>query len=61
MSCQNFTKTQDGILEGSGEVVRLRSSGVAYYRWKNANIEINGCDEHLLEIFAILNKAQKNV
>lgn len=30
-----------------------------FYRWKNANIEINGCKEHLLEIFQVLNEAQK--
>lgn len=32
--------------------------GVAYYRWKNANIEMTGCDEHLREIFDALTKAQ---
>ena len=35
-------------------------SGIAYYRWKNANIAIDGCDEHLKEIFNALNEAQKN-
>lgn len=29
-----------------------------YYRWKNANIEINGCRDHILQIFEVLNKAQ---
>lgn len=31
----------------------------AYYRWKNANIEMNGCDEHLREVFDALNEVQK--
>lgn len=31
----------------------------AYYRWKNANIEIVACKEHWLEIREVLNKAQK--
>mgnify|MGYP001569726400 CR=1 FL=1 len=30
----------------------------AFYRWKNANVEIRGCDEHLREIFDTLNKVQ---
>ena len=29
----------------------------AYYRWKNANIEVRGCDEHLREVFDALNEA----
>ena len=29
-----------------------------YYRWKNANIEIKGCDKHLQEIFDALNLIQ---
>ena len=31
---------------------------VAYYRWKNANISMAGCDEHLREVFDALNEAQ---
>ena len=31
----------------------------AYYRWKNANVEIVACEEHWLEIRDVLNKAQK--
>lgn len=31
----------------------------AFYRWKNANIEFRGCDEHLKEIFGMLGKAVK--
>ena len=30
----------------------------AYYRWKNATIEIIACKEHWLEIREVLNKAQ---
>jgi hypothetical protein len=30
----------------------------AFYRWKNANIELRGCDEHLKEIFEVLSEAQ---
>lgn len=29
------------------------------YRWKNANVMINGCKKHVLEIFEVLNKAQE--
>lgn len=31
----------------------------AYYRWKNANIEMRGCDKHLREVFDALSEAQK--
>lgn len=31
----------------------------AYYRWKNANIEIVACREHWLEVREVLNKYQK--
>lgn len=31
----------------------------AYYRWKNATIEIIACKKHWLEIREVLNKAQK--
>ncbi|KKM79321.1 hypothetical protein LCGC14_1351140 [marine sediment metagenome] len=47
MSCQNCNIKQDDP-----------NSGIAYYRWKNANIAIDGCREHVLEIFDALNKAQ---
>ena len=30
----------------------------AYYRWKNANIEILACRQHWLEIREALNEAQ---
>jgi hypothetical protein len=45
MSCKKCEQFQD-------------SQNTSYYRWKNANIEIRGCDEHLKEIFEILNHAQ---
>lgn len=46
MSCENCKKYQEGNL-------------TSYYRWKNANIEIRGCNTHLKEIFEALNKAQE--
>lgn len=50
MSCQKCEEQQE---PENGEV-RL-----AYYRWKNANIEMVGCNEHLREIFDVLSKVQK--
>ncbi len=47
MSCKNCEEYQEG------EEIR-----VAYYRWKNANIEMVGCPEHLREVFDALNNAQ---
>ncbi len=32
----------------------------AYYRWKNANVEIIACVKHWKEIREVLNKEQKN-
>ena len=32
----------------------------AYYRWKNANVEIIACEEHWREIREVLNKAQES-
>lgn len=32
----------------------------SYYRWKNANIEVRGCEKHLREVFEALNDAQEN-
>lgn len=34
------------------------NAGVAFYRWKNANVMVVGCDEHLREIFDVLTAAQ---
>lgn len=47
MSCNNCETKQEDITIGS-----------AYYRWKNANVEMNGCNEHLREIFDVLNAYQ---
>lgn len=48
MSCENCEKAQ--------EYERF-----TYYRWKTANIEFRGCDEHLREIFDVLNEYQRNL
>jgi hypothetical protein len=34
------------------------SGNMIAYRWKNANVIINGCKEHVIEIFEVLNKEQ---
>lgn len=34
------------------------SNKTSFYRWKNANIEIRGCEEHLKEIFKALTEKQ---
>ena len=47
MSCQKCDQYQDEEKE-------------TYYRWKNANIMMCGCPEHLREIFAVLSMCQKN-
>ncbi len=47
MSCENCEKEN-----GNGE-------GIAYYRWKNANIGMMGCNKHLREIFKVLNENQE--
>ncbi len=60
MSCKNCNDSQDGNYEASadGSVVRLKNGGKAYYRWGNTNIEMNGCDKHLREVFDALNMVQ---
>ena len=47
MSCEKCEEMQNG-------------NSSAFYRWKNANIEVRGCEEHLREIFDVLNDYQKN-
>lgn len=32
---------------------------IAYYRWGNANVGIIGCEDHLKEIFEVLDDAQR--
>lgn len=36
------------------------SEMTSYYRWKNANIEMRGCKEHLREVMETLTKVQKD-
>jgi len=48
MSCEHCENHQE------------KTSLSAYYRWKKANVELRGCDEHLREIFDVLNKHQFN-
>lgn len=46
MSCEKCEEAQE--------------KGNAYYfRWKNANIAVLGCREHVKEIFDVLRKAQE--
>jgi len=33
--------------------------GIAYYRWKGANIGMMGCEHHLQMIFDVLNREQR--
>lgn len=37
---------------------RQNDGAICYYRWKNANLLIVGCDEHLKEVFEALNEVQ---
>ncbi len=48
MSCEKCEASQD----------TFDATKVAYYRWKNANIAMIGCDEHLRQVFDALGKAQ---
>lgn len=48
MSCNNCDKKNEG------------QGGIAYYRWKHANVAMMGCDTHLREIFDALSKTQKD-
>lgn len=61
MACKDCDDIQEGIkIKQTPQVVRIKSTGKAYYRYKNANIEMQGCDKHLREIFNILNEAQRD-
>lgn len=65
MSCKKCDEAQDDaengtIRKGIVGMSPVRFKGKAFYRWKNANIEVNGCDEHLREVFDALNEVQKN-
>lgn len=46
MSCQDCDDWQN-------------SDKTTYYRWKNANVEMRGCNKHLVEIFDALSVVQK--
>ena len=48
MSCKNCDEKQES------------NGSKAYYRWKDANIEMDGCDVHLREVFDALNKVQSD-
>jgi len=48
MSCKKCDEFQNGYK-------------TSYYRWKNANIEIRACEEHLKEVFEALHKAQEKI
>lgn len=48
MSCRDCEERQDDP-----------NSGIAYYRWTNANVAMIGCDKHLREIFDTLSDAQQ--
>ena len=47
MSCEECEHEQD------------EAKRIAYYRWKTANIAMIGCNQHLREIFDVLNEFQK--
>ncbi len=47
MSCKECEQFQEGTF-------------TSYYRWKNANVEVRACKEHLKEIFKALSEIQKD-
>ncbi|KKN24670.1 hypothetical protein LCGC14_0892480 [marine sediment metagenome] len=46
MACKNCEKVQATL------------DNTAFYRWKNADVEIRACQKHLAEIFDVLSDAQ---
>jgi hypothetical protein len=46
MSCPHCDDAQENL-------------GSAFYRWGKANIEVNGCDEHLQQVFSALDFARE--
>ena len=48
MSCEACELAQKRAME---------EGHVSFYRWKNANVMMVGCDEHLKEIYDTLSKA----
>lgn len=47
MSCKECGVAQDG------------PQGSYYFRWKNANIELRGCREHIQEVMDALRSVQE--
>lgn len=47
MSCKACDEAQD-------------KNSISYYRWSNANVELRGCDQHLGEIYYVLNLMQSD-
>jgi hypothetical protein len=48
------------IIMGCKECEKFQESEfTSYYRWKNANIEMRGCNEHLRQVFGALNQHQR--
>lgn len=37
---------------------KAEGKGIAYYRWKSANVGMIGCDKHIREIFDALSAVQ---
>lgn len=59
MGCRDCEQAQNQGEFAGDLVVRADDSGLAYYRWKNANIAMQGCDKHLREIFDVLTEYQE--
>ena len=49
MSCEECSRIQD----------EAGVCGAYYYRWKNANIALIGCPQHIEEIINFLNDKEK--
>lgn len=52
MSCEECEKKQNLAFDKNIP----DSTPIAYYRWKNANIAIVGCKQHVKEIVEFLNR-----
>ena len=70
LKIHNEEGTDSIIIEGTKEELWRRKmackkceeynegqKGVVYFRWKNANIGLMGCPEHLKEVMEVLRKA----
>ena len=49
MSCKACATIQEDVIHDG------ITSNIVYYRWKNANIAIVGCKEHVAEMIKFLN------